>query len=76
MIQRIYNFFEQQAFGVCSTLGRYIGIPVNKIRMFFIYASFIALGSPVLIYLTLAFIIDLKKYFRISFFDRYKFWSL
>ena len=64
MINRIQFFFEQYAFGVCERLGEKLGIATSNIRLFFIYASFLTLGSPVLVYLALAFIMNIRKYVR------------
>lgn len=61
-IQHIRVFFEIQIFGVCTKLGQKLGIASRYIRLFFIYALFIANGSPLIIYLILAFWINLKKY--------------
>ncbi|MCC6570879.1 MAG: PspC family transcriptional regulator [Chitinophagales bacterium] len=47
-------------YGVCSYLGRKMSIPSKKVRLFFIYTSFIALGSPVIIYLILTFVLNLR----------------
>jgi phage shock protein PspC (stress-responsive transcriptional regulator) len=58
------SFFELQAFGVCTYLGDKMGIASSKIRLFFIYASFIAMGSPVIIYLTMAFLLNIKNFVR------------
>jgi phage shock protein C len=64
MINRIQFFFEQYAFGVCERLGEKLGMATSNIRLFFIYASFLTLGSPVLIYLALAFIMNIRKHLR------------
>jgi phage shock protein PspC (stress-responsive transcriptional regulator) len=64
MIQSIFDFFERQAFGVCEWWGKKLGIDTRKIRLSFIYLSFITLGSPLLIYLIMAFILDNKEYFK------------
>ena len=53
LTDRIQHFFETYAFGVCTPLGEILGVATSSIRLFFIYASFIAFGSPVLIYLSL-----------------------
>ncbi len=58
------DLVERSAFGVCSYLGDFFGIHSAKIRIYFIYLSFAALGSPILIYLILAFWINIKKYIR------------
>ncbi|MDX2195687.1 MAG: PspC domain-containing protein [Cytophagales bacterium] len=64
-MEKIITLFEHKIFGVCSYLGDFLGVSSGKIRLFFIYASFLTKGSPVIIYLALAFVIDLKKYFRL-----------
>ncbi|MCC6385449.1 MAG: PspC domain-containing protein [Bacteroidia bacterium] len=61
LTETIKNIFEPFAFGVCDRLGEYMNIPGAHIRIFFIYASFITLGSPLIFYLILAFIHDLRK---------------
>ncbi|MCS7004972.1 MAG: PspC domain-containing protein [Cytophagales bacterium] len=59
-------FLEKQAFGVCSRLGEMLGVSSAVIRLYFIYTSFLTLGSPVLIYLFLAFWINFRRYVRKS----------
>lgn len=68
LIQMFKDIVERSAFGVCAYLGEFFGIQTAKIRLYFIYTSFAALGSPILIYLILAFWINIKKYLR----TRYK----
>ncbi len=63
---RIKYLIEEKVFGVCSYLGEKWGIPSSTIRLYFIYTSFIAVTSPVIIYLVLAFWINLKKYLSIK----------
>lgn len=64
MIQNILNIFERHAFGVCSWFGEKLGISTHKIRIAFIYLSFITLGSPLIIYLIMAFILEHKNFFK------------
>ena len=64
MIQKIQNFFEVYTFGVCEWWGKKLGLKTNKIRLFFIYLSFITFGSPVVIYLVMAFVLENKDYFK------------
>jgi len=66
MIQRIQSFFEKQAFGVCTFLGEKMGIAKSSIRLFFIYSSFLTFGSPIIIYLSIAFVMNIRKHFRKS----------
>lgn len=63
-MKKIQNFFETRTFGVCTRLGEKLDIPISSIRIFFIYASFLTFGSPVIIYLGLAWIINLRKHLR------------
>ena len=55
---------EKYAFGVCTFLGEKFGIATGSIRLFFIYTSFMTLGSPVILYLILAFLMNLHKHLR------------
>jgi phage shock protein PspC (stress-responsive transcriptional regulator) len=61
-MQKIREFMELHAFGVCSAIGDKLGIASSKIRMWFIYVSFLTLGSPVILYMILAFWINIKNY--------------
>jgi phage shock protein PspC (stress-responsive transcriptional regulator) len=63
-IHKIKSWFEQQAFGVCSWWGDKLGIKTTRIRMYFIYLSFFTVGSPVLIYFVMAFILENKDCFK------------
>ncbi|MEO1263492.1 MAG: PspC family transcriptional regulator [Bacteroidota bacterium] len=63
-MQSIKNLLERSAFGVCSFLGEKMGIASARVRMYFIYISFVALGSPVIIYLFVAFWLNIKRYIR------------
>jgi phage shock protein PspC (stress-responsive transcriptional regulator) len=63
-VDKIKHYFEKHAFGVCAALGDKLGIATSSIRLFFIYTSFLALGSPIIIYLSLAFIMDMRAHLR------------
>jgi phage shock protein PspC (stress-responsive transcriptional regulator) len=54
------DMIEMRVYGVCSYLGRKLSMPSKRVRLFFIYTSFIALGSPVIIYLILTFVLNLR----------------
>ncbi len=60
------NFIEWKAFGVCSSIGEKIGVATSRIRLWFIYISFLTLGSPIIIYMILAFWINMKRYILMS----------
>lgn len=64
MIERIKGYFEKQAFGVCDYLGNKIGVESSTVRLYFIYLSFITLGSYLIIYLVLAFFIEHRYLFK------------
>ncbi len=64
LIAQIQAFFEDKAFGVSERLGEKLGIASSSIRLFFIYASFLTFGSPVIIYLALAFIMNIRRHLR------------
>jgi phage shock protein PspC (stress-responsive transcriptional regulator) len=64
VMNKIQHFFETYAFGVCTKLGEKLGMATSSIRLFFIYSSFLTFGSPVLIYLALAFVMNMRKHLR------------
>ena len=61
-ILRLRSFVEYQAFGVCTKLGEKMCIASGKIRLWFIYISFLTLGSPLIIYMIMAFILNMRQY--------------
>lgn len=73
IIQTWKHLVEQRVFGVCSYVAEKFGLSDSRIRVYFIYASFLTLGSPVLIYLALAFWMEVKKYFQ---YQRRSIWDL
>ncbi len=64
IVLRIQRFFEAYAFGVCTRLGDKLGVATSSIRLFFIYVSFLTFGSPVIVYLALAFVMNMRKHLR------------
>lgn len=65
-IAEMKDFIEWKAFGVCSAIGDRIGVASSKIRLWFIYISFLTLGSPIIVYMVLAFWMNLKRYIWMS----------
>ena len=59
---KLKHFIEWQAFGVCTAIGTAFGIATSRIRLWFIYISFLTLGSPVVIYMIMALWLNIKKY--------------
>jgi phage shock protein PspC (stress-responsive transcriptional regulator) len=62
----VKDLMERSAFGVCSYLGDKMGLASARVRMYFIYLSFATLGSPILIYLFIAFWLNVKRYIKNS----------
>jgi phage shock protein PspC (stress-responsive transcriptional regulator) len=61
-MNKLKNFIEWHAFGVCTAIGERLGIATSRIRMWFIYISFLTMGSPIIIYMVIAFWLNMKKY--------------
>jgi phage shock protein PspC (stress-responsive transcriptional regulator) len=62
-MNRLKNFIEWKTFGVCTAIGERMGIATSRIRMWFMYISFLTLGSsPIIIYMVLAFWMNIKRY--------------
>lgn len=76
IIKYIIAWFEQQAFGVCESLGKWLGIKGTTVRLYFIYLSFFTFGSPVIIYFILAFLKENKGYFFPKLQARKRLWDL
>jgi phage shock protein PspC (stress-responsive transcriptional regulator) len=56
------NFIEWHVFGVCTAIGEKLGIATSTIRKYFIYISFLTVGSPVIVYFFIAFWMNVKQY--------------
>jgi phage shock protein C len=63
-MNRYRYLVESNLFGVCSKIGERLNFSASSIRMYFIYASFLTFGSPVIIYFILAFWMDVRKHIR------------
>lgn len=61
-MNRLKAIVEWNAFGVCAAVGEKLGIATSRIRIFFIYATFLAMGSPLIVYMILAFWMNIKHY--------------
>ena len=64
LMKRFKDIIELQWFGVCTWWAEKLGVSINKVRLFFIYLSFITAGSPVVAYLMMGFILDIRNAFR------------
>ena len=63
-MKKLQQLLEIQLFGVCSKLGEAIGISSGAIKLAFVYLSFFTFGSPIIMYLVLAFWMNIGKYYR------------
>jgi phage shock protein PspC (stress-responsive transcriptional regulator) len=61
-MNRMKVFIEWQLFGVCTAIGDRLGIATSRIRTWFIYISFLTMGSPLIVYFILAFWMNIKRY--------------
>jgi len=64
LFKPIVDLFEKQIFGVSSWIGEKFQVKTSKVRLFFIYASFLTFGSPLVIYLIIAFYLENKAYLQ------------
>lgn len=65
-IQKIVLFFEIRSFGVCAWWAKKLRLRTEHVRRFFIYISFIGLGSPLLLYLVMGWLLEHKHTLRLS----------
>lgn len=60
------NLLQKSAFGVCTYLGEKMGLSISRVRVYFIYLSFVTLGSPIVFYLFTAFWLNIRAYLKRS----------
>jgi phage shock protein PspC (stress-responsive transcriptional regulator) len=58
------DLVERRAFGACQYLGEKMQIAPAVVRKYFIYTSFISMGSPLIFYLVVAFWVNIRRYVR------------
>jgi phage shock protein PspC (stress-responsive transcriptional regulator) len=63
-MNKVRYYVESQIFGVCSKLGEKLSISASSIRLYFIYATFLTFGSPIIIYLVMAFWLEIRTHLR------------
>ncbi|MBS1761835.1 MAG: PspC domain-containing protein [Bacteroidetes bacterium] len=61
-MSKLKYFIEWQIFGVCTAIGERLRISTSTIRKYFIYLSFFTVGSPIIIYMFIAFWMNVKRY--------------
>jgi len=64
MLQRVLMCFERQSFGVCTYLGERFTMSTSKLRLFFIYATVMSVGFPLVFYFLAAFVLGFKNYVK------------
>jgi phage shock protein PspC (stress-responsive transcriptional regulator) len=64
MFQKIVTYFEKRSFGVCTYLAERLNMSISKIRLFFIYSSFLAVGFPIVFYVLAALVLDVRGYVK------------
>ena len=55
-MNNLKDILERSAFGVCSYLGEKMNIASSQVRLYFIYISFLTIGSPVIFLLHFSFL--------------------
>ncbi|MFN5911897.1 MAG: hypothetical protein ACK45H_11215 [Bacteroidota bacterium] len=75
-VQKLLFFFEMRSYGVCKWWARKLGIRQEKVRLGFIYASIMTLGSPLIVYLIMAWILEHKHYFKFQARKRSSIWEI
>ncbi len=63
LLARIRLKMSQEWFGTLTRVGSKLGIPVSKLRVFFIYSTFVTAGFFFLVYLGMAFTLWVKDIF-------------
>ncbi len=58
MTKLTLNKIDKKFMGVCAGLADWSEIDVSMIRILFVISALVGFGSPILIYLLLAFILD------------------
>lgn len=65
-IEKLRDYCERRGYEVCSRMGDRMGLRPGVVRLYFIYISFLSFGSPIIIYMFLAFWIRIKEYLKPS----------
>jgi phage shock protein C len=58
MSKLVLDRANKKLLGVCSGLANWTGIDVTIMRVIFVLTTLVGVGSPILIYLILALILD------------------
>ena len=66
LFRKILFYFELRSYGVSEWWARKLNVRTNNVRLFFVYLSFATLGSSLLLYLPMAFVLDHRHRFKFS----------
>lgn len=75
MIKFVRKVLEENIFGVCQWWGDKLGVRSSRIRLYFIYLSCVAVASPIIAYLIMAFVLEHKDLIKEGF-RRKRIWEL
>jgi len=64
MTHSIMSFFEKYSFGVCTYFAEKFKLSLSKVRLFFIYISFISIGMPIIFYFLAFIALDIRKFVK------------
>ncbi|HMO32051.1 MAG TPA: PspC family transcriptional regulator [Lacibacter sp.] len=65
-MNRLRQIIEWNVFGVCTYIGEKLHISTSTIRKYFIYISFLTMGSPLILYFFIGFWMNLRQYIWFS----------
>ncbi len=63
-MNKLIIYLEQRSFGVCTYIGERFGISISKLRLFFIYTSFLTVGFPVVFYFLAGIALNFRNYIK------------
>lgn len=66
LMERMRTLFDANGFEVISRVSEKFGVRTSKMRLIFIYLSFITLGGVFALYLTMAFFLWIKDSFVVK----------
>jgi len=61
-VWQVKYLIEKKCFGILEALGVKLGLSTGRIRLYFIYVTCLTLGSPIVVYLFIAFWQNFKHY--------------
>lgn len=64
MISWAKDILERYSFGVCTYIGERIGVNATQVRLYFLYISCASINSSIILYLFIAFWMNIRKYIR------------